>query len=225
MEINMMDDKKNGKVLMFYPNGNLKNESNYFDDKMNGINKSYHENGKLKSEDSFKNGKLNGLCKEYNENGIIESECFFVNDSPHGVFKLYYPSGKLKQNSFLDTSSLHTNKLIGDLYLYYEDGTLGSHKYIDKNGYEVDKTPKKQSSKLTITSPELKKPYKCKCCKAIINGVTDAVNKEGDQCNELNLGMLINGWNAFNISKEIDYYNLIRVEYPYCSLNCFKTCN
>ena len=108
--------------------------------------------------------------------------------------------------------------------MYYEDGTLGSHKYIDKNGNEVDKTPKKEASKSNISLAELKKPYKCKCCKATINGINDAINTDGFECNQLNLSLVFSAYSS-NLFNNMDVNNLIRGEYPYCSLKCFKTCN
>jgi len=102
----------------FYPNGNIKYETEYFhgdikskkvyfesgelywvadylNGKKNGMLKEYYKNGQLKIEANFVNGKQDGWTRQYYSNGKIESEILFSDGKNNGIAKSYYSNGSL----------------------------------------------------------------------------------------------------------------------------------
>jgi antitoxin component YwqK of YwqJK toxin-antitoxin module len=221
---------KNGKEVLFYNNGNIKEEYFIQDTTISGIFNSYFESGKKEREISLKNGKTDGISKKYFENGKTESELNYKNGKQHGLFKLYFESGALKSKGSIDTLSTHKNKFIGDLFTYNADGNVENHFYVNKDGTLEDKmenNSKSTESKYSIS--EMNKPYKCKCCKSTINGLTDGVNKDGNEFAQWMFDINANAYYSLESSFKAmgfkDVYDYMRRnEYINCSLKCSRAC-
>jgi len=63
------DGKKNGKLLKYFPDGNLMTESYYVNGMPDGKFTHYHPDGEVQITGSYKNGKQVGDWKYYDENG------------------------------------------------------------------------------------------------------------------------------------------------------------
>lgn len=230
-----LDIPKNGRdgIWNFYnENGNKEQESTYLNGEKNGKELMFFDNGNIKNESYLKNGKINGTNKQYYENGKIKCELNYINGKLHGFFKLYFESGVLNSKGSIDTLSNHKDKFFGDLFTYNEDGNLESHIYVNKNGALEDKmvnTSKSNEIKSKYSISEIKKPYKCKCCKSTINGLTDGVDKDGNEYTqwlfELNASAYYSLESSFKAFGFKDVYDYMRKnEYKYCSLKCSRTC-
>jgi antitoxin component YwqK of YwqJK toxin-antitoxin module len=221
---------KNGKEVLYYENGKVKAEYFIKDTIKNGIIYGFYESGTKEYESYFKNGKLDEKTIKYNENGKIEGEISFRNGKLQGPFKLYFESGAIESKGTVDTLSEHKDKLVGDVISYNEDGSLKSHFYVNKDGTVKDKmenNSKSTESKYSIS--EMNKPYKCKCCKSTINGLTDGVDKDGNEYTqwifEFNAGAYYSVESSFKALGFKDVYDYMRRnEYINCSLKCSRAC-
>ena len=79
IEGGLINNKRNGKGIEYYDNGNILYDGEYKNGKWNGRGYEYYSDGDLKYEGEYLNGKRNGKGKgiEYNNNVILEfdGEC------------------------------------------------------------------------------------------------------------------------------------------------------
>ena len=231
-EGNYVNGQVHGLVTFYYENGNKEKEASYLYGKNNGKVVLFYNNGNIKNEYYLKKEKLHGINKQYHENGKLEGELNYINGKVHGSFKLYFESGALKSKGSIDTLSTHKDKFFGDLFTYKEDGNLEGHFYVNKDGAFEDKMVNTSISKTTKSKysiSEINKPYKCKCCKSTINGLTDGVDKDGNEYTqwlfEFNAGAYYSLESSFKAFGFKDVYDYMRKnEYLYCSLKCSRTC-
>ena len=229
---NYEEDIIKGITKVYYENGNIQQETNYLNGQQTGLRKSYHLNGKIEELANFKDGKITGIVKTYYENGILESELSFYNDTTRcGPFKIYYLNGKLKSKGTIDTNSLHTEKLAGDFFSYNEDGSLNMHVFIDENGNEVDRMPKKVIAKPVISISELNKYYTCKCCNSPVKGLKNGVNSSGEVCGTYGFEAIFSSDRLEELDSQVknlgysNIYEFLRYySYKYCSLKCARLC-
>ncbi len=156
----------------------------------------------------------------------------------------------------MDTNAVNTSYTT-EFKEFNESGTLVTH-VVAQNGVFVDKLVSNTqnsnpSSNVQVASTkELNKPYKCKCCKATINGITDGLSESGGEYSDwhfnyyskvygtpemknlmktmsqeseklyLKTNGMIGDKNAS--SKEFSVYDVLRGEFEYCSLKCSKLC-
>lgn len=85
-----------GERLVYYPKGQLAEQSKYVDGKLNGASKVFSENGVLIKDFLYKNDMLDGMSKYYNASGELLVEGAYKNDKKHGVWK-YYENGVLTE--------------------------------------------------------------------------------------------------------------------------------
>lgn len=228
IETNYQDDDVNGLYKEYYSNGNVKQESNYLIGVQNGKFKKFYENGKLEAEGFTKQGKIEGLFKQYFDNGNLKAEMNFIKGNAHGLFKSYFESGKINVDGNVDSTSLYEGNLYGQQIEYNEDGTIKYKFFVNKDGTIIDNTPKSVSA---LSPVECKKSYKCKCCKAIINGIYDGVNDEGKEADESTIDFFFKSYcdprvmNSFAALDGITSpYIRIRNMYPYCTRKCANLC-
>ena len=68
-----LDDKKNGKALVFYPNGAIQNLSTYLDDKLHGEFSVFDLKGNLTETGEYSQGFREGEWSIFNYNKKISS--------------------------------------------------------------------------------------------------------------------------------------------------------
>lgn len=161
---------KQGKWIIKYNSGSLKEEGIYKDGRKEGLWKSYFSNGKLKAEITMVGSRPRGPYKLYYENGNLQEEGTWANTKNTGSFKRYHPNGKIQQDFnftssgrrqgtqkyFYDNGQLqltgnwNNGQESGEVKEYYENGDLMSvRKFnngtMDKNSYAeyAPKTPMK----------------------------------------------------------------------------------
>ena len=112
-------DKQNGPFWAYSKNKTLLEKGNMLDNKLEGKNIVYYETGEKKIERTFINGVLNGLHREYYKNSKLKSEFTFVDGKKDGVSKLFYESGKLQMKG-----NMVKGELKGLLVSYDEEGNV-----------------------------------------------------------------------------------------------------
>ncbi len=85
-----------GEKLVYYPKGQVAEESHYINGEQNGASKVFSENGMLIKDFLYKDDKLDGMAKYYNPAGELLAEGAYKNDQKHGNWK-YYENGVLTE--------------------------------------------------------------------------------------------------------------------------------
>ena len=214
-------DGANGLATFYHENGIKKEVSNYKADKLDGQRTQYNDLGLKTSETNYSNGRQNGKMTTY-ENGVKTDEWQLVNGTLHGPQISYYESGKIKTKVTIDSTYGESGGFKGDYYHYNEDGTIKFHEFYNKDGTV---TTIKAAGNDNFTNAELNKSYKCKCCKATINGLKNGINSEGSEFDiyaeeacksNINFGTILGYSNCY------DYFR--NSVYKYCTLKCARTC-
>jgi len=221
---NFKADKRDGLCTFYDENGNKDQVSNRTAGEKNGLTTFYYENGNKDQVLNYTAGKLDGLATFYYETGALMQKRNYSNGKEHGDYVSYYENGKIKNKEKVDTTSLALYNLIGDWYEYNEDGSINNHGFAHRSGkIDYDKNLEKKSQ---IPQSELNKPFKCKCCKAAINGFAGTYNSEGREFEENYFMFEMIGYDP--ISKVYGFTNIyeyMRKEiYKYCTLKCARTC-
>lgn len=100
------DGLPDGWQSFYYPNGQLKEETNFTNGNENGKSIGYFEDGSIMYESFFKEGLLQGTLKLYHRNGKLESEQFYKKNKKHGICKGFYASGRLEYEVFYEYGDL-----------------------------------------------------------------------------------------------------------------------
>lgn len=86
----------NGDRIIYYPNGQIAEQSFYKNGKLDGKSNWYSEDGIIIKKYIYDNGNLNGKASFYDKAGELLIEGVYRNDKKHGIWK-YYENGKLKE--------------------------------------------------------------------------------------------------------------------------------
>jgi antitoxin component YwqK of YwqJK toxin-antitoxin module len=93
-----LENYKNGKLdgvrKVFYPAGELAEETTYINGIMEGPHKKYAVNGKLLESVTYKKGEIDGIATFYDGNGNIVSKGPFANGVKNGLWE-FFEGGKL----------------------------------------------------------------------------------------------------------------------------------
>ena len=111
-----------GKLVKYYPNGEIMETSNLVYGEANGPFKSFYPNGQLKREGLLEYGNKTGPWKSYHFNGKLSWEGTYENDLVRDSIKTYFPTGELREISYYNGN--------GDLVSeksYHTNGVLMSH--------------------------------------------------------------------------------------------------
>jgi len=124
---NIINEKKEGKWLYYYSNGNIRIECFYKDDRFDGELISYFMDGlNIDYKCFYKNGIKNGKYISYRKNGVINQIREYNND-----FLVYassfYLSGKIKKESFYEN-----NNIIGLSSFYDKEDNFISKRFYSK---------------------------------------------------------------------------------------------
>jgi len=132
-EIPWIDDKRQGTLKCYHPNGKISSETEYVDDLAHGKTRSLSIDGKLLREGEMRDGKRHGIVteywvktgspkrvipyeagkvtgavKEYYTNGKLKREVTFKDDAMHGVEEQYEVDGKLTRTRYWSDGDIVT---------------------------------------------------------------------------------------------------------------------
>ncbi|MDR1834911.1 MAG: toxin-antitoxin system YwqK family antitoxin [Fusobacteriaceae bacterium] len=136
------DTPYEGLLTEYYPDGQIRNETNIKNGISNGLAKYYYQSGVLMMEVTFKNGVYHGHRNQYHRNGNIAAEDDFVDGVRGGIRKLYYESGALS-----GIQNIKNNLLEGEEIQYYENGDKKAElnwKNHKKDGTQIEYFPKEK---------------------------------------------------------------------------------
>lgn len=91
---NYKNGKLEGKRSVFYPSGNIAEETNYVKGIRQGAYKKYTDNGIVLEEASYKNGEFDGLAIYKDPFDSVVAQGKYVNGKKKGIWK-FYEEGKL----------------------------------------------------------------------------------------------------------------------------------
>ncbi len=127
------DNKKTGKWIENYCNGNPKNVLTFQNGRADGYAIMYHENGKISEEGNWKNNRWTGPYKLYYENGQPQHEFNFnASGKREGPVKYFYENGQLAiEGNFAN------GKEAGVIKEYHENGDLKAEKTFNDGAVDV----------------------------------------------------------------------------------------
>lgn len=148
-----VDNRKQGKWIMYYPSGVVRLEAVYKNNRPAGPYKLYYESAHLKETGYFKNSRYMGEYRLYYESDTLHRVLHFDSTGRRqGPQFYYYPNGKLQlQCNLID------GKEDGWVREYYEDGTLKSETYY-VNGYVSTDSTARNYPPRKIPDPRPKPP-------------------------------------------------------------------
>ena len=147
-DLTYKNDSVAGKMLEYYANGEVFQES-FYKNGLLELEKKYFIGGELSSEVHYSNNELNGSYKIFHSNKKIAQQGQALDGAFHGSWKTYYRNGTL-QSEF----SYSKGKIDG-LYKYYDTdgllfyefiyrkGEIIAYKYFDKKGNVIKEARKK----------------------------------------------------------------------------------
>jgi len=144
------DNRKVGKWLEFYCNGNMKNQLTFQNGRTDGYAIMYHENGKVSEEGIWKNNRWTGPYKLYYENGQPQHEFNFnASGKREGPVKYFYENGQLAiEGSFVN------GKEAGVIKEYHENGDLKAEKTYNDGNVDVASIKEYQPKKPIVKIKE-----------------------------------------------------------------------
>jgi antitoxin component YwqK of YwqJK toxin-antitoxin module len=244
---NYKDGKLDGLCTVYNGNGKPERVSNYKAGKLDGLCTVYNGNGKPGRVSNYKAGKLEGLETEYNDlglkaseinysddrqngksteykNGVKSAEYQYIKGKMHGPFVSYFENGKIYQKGMIDSTYLQNNG-IKEYLEYNEDGSINAHKFFNEDGTE-------KKPKVALNSAGLNKSYKCKCCKATINGIKNGYDDKGREysTSDFEYMQTVCSWTGMDTDDFVksqgfsNIYDYYRDKYKYCTLKCVRTC-
>ena len=114
-----------GLSMAFYDFGGVAETVTYVKGKRNGRHLVYHPNGNLFLDEFVKDSLRDGSYKVYREDGItLEEEGFYKEGKRHGIFKLYHENGALKDSVIYKNSQFIEAHFHDSTGKYVESGYL-----------------------------------------------------------------------------------------------------
>ncbi len=127
------DNRKMGKWLEYYCNGNMKNQLTFQNGRPDGYAIMYHENGKIAEEGNWKNNRWVGDYKLYYENGQIQHQFVFnTSGKREGPQTYFYENGQVAvQGNFVN------GKEAGVIKEFHENGDIKAEKTFNDGQVDV----------------------------------------------------------------------------------------
>lgn len=95
--INYTKGKKNGIYEYYLESGQLSQKLSFKDDLLHGNSEEFYDTGVIRSKKRYKNGKFHGKCTDYAPNGLVIKECNYKEGTLHGLFTEFLENGTYKQ--------------------------------------------------------------------------------------------------------------------------------
>ena len=89
-------DLREGEMIQYYPNGQVKKITPFKNDKREGEEIAYHKNGTIVQRNVYKEDRLDGVSQAWNEKGTLIFEADYVAGKREGRFNKYNDDGVLR---------------------------------------------------------------------------------------------------------------------------------
>lgn len=113
----LVEGKKTGKWVFFYPNGVKQAVEYYQNDELHGLVKNFDFDGNLLSIENWHQGLIQDSAFYYFPSGQLEKQGLYKNGQYDGYWTFYHPNGTLKRKLF-----------------YYHGAPNGEWKYFNDQG-------------------------------------------------------------------------------------------
>ena len=110
------DDQLNGAYFEFYENGIKKTEGNYISNKSSGTWKSWYENSQIAKIENYENNFLNGTIENFHSNGQKESQISYFKGVKEGPAVFWHQNGQKKSEG-----NYSNDKKTGNEWIYWDE--------------------------------------------------------------------------------------------------------
>jgi len=124
----LRNDLLHGTLNQYYANGAKQLVSTWREGALHGQLKAYHEDGYLMQSSTWENGLASGVMQHYNSDAEVVYEYDYVKGYLEGSMRQYYPNGQLQVEL-----PVKANVPVDTARGWYEDGTL-EHWEVYQNG-------------------------------------------------------------------------------------------
>ena len=114
-----VDGKLNGRLELWYSNGQRCELSRYKNDKLHGISQIWKPDGQLIKRCHYRDGMKHGLEEQWNDDGILIIQTHYENDLQEGYDRRWYDNGQLMSETFYQGHRVH-----GLARQWYRNGIL-----------------------------------------------------------------------------------------------------
>ena len=114
----LINGRLNGKLSIYFKNGNIKSVAGYKDGVLSGIKYEYYKNGRLMSSKSSIQGENNELLGDYFINGQKEWEKKIKKETPYDTVINYYSTGKISSIRLIKNGNPVRGEYENDLNYY-----------------------------------------------------------------------------------------------------------
>lgn len=143
-------DEKTGKWTAWNEDGSLKSEEHFVNNQPDGEKRIYYAGEKLKSSEEFTAGKLHGKKTEYDETPhCISRELMYSAGKLHGEFKVYHDGVLWREGKYQNGELVYEKE--------YAEGKLQIVKLLDESGTLVNVEKYDKTGKRTYKNTNYKK--------------------------------------------------------------------
>ena len=123
----VLNDRKTGTWITYYPNGRIRFLKNYAAGELDGVDLALNNRGQIESKTSYRNGALEGVTATYRF-GRPQEEYMYTGGRLNGISRKYYMNGKLREEIS------YRNDQIDGFYRYYGEDGVKTMEYVYKDG-------------------------------------------------------------------------------------------
>jgi len=127
----VLNNRKTGTWLEFYPNGFIKTSTSYYKNAKNGTYLLFSNRGSLQERHYYKNGQLDGKKLKYTLSKIVLDEDY-VKGQLNGKRILYYDDGTIQEEGNFKDGKRHGNQK------WYDQEGKVSIEYDYENGEKIE---------------------------------------------------------------------------------------
>jgi len=140
-EVNKLNE---GEWKYYHPGGKaIMSSERFIKGKLTGIRKVFFPNGNINEETTFVNGMRDGIYKKYTEKGIVLEDSNYKNDQMHGPATYRNGEGKLV------ATGQYTNGKKTGLWKFYENDKVVKEQNMSKKGANIAPKVKTKGTKPT----------------------------------------------------------------------------
>ena len=144
------EEKKTGRWIFGYENGDPKEEAEYLSGRLHGLKRTWFEGNLLQSEENYNNNRLEGRVVYWQrEPHRITNEGSYLEGDRHGAFKVYHDGILWREAIYVEDREVGSK--------IYENGKLQLIQLLDETGSLTEVAKYDDTGKRTYRNREYKK--------------------------------------------------------------------